>query len=229
VNDGEGGWGYQEFTLKVIKDTVEPLLPPKLSSPKMSPTSGNIETVFTFTVDYNHPEGDLPDSIQVVIDGNAYNLESTNGHYEYSTKLSEGNHTYSFITKLGEFTVNTSTYNTGHINKVEDQPIDGDEKDDVEDNTMLYTGIGIIFLIIVILILLFIFLKKRGKKEELQAEEAQSQQPEDVASEQVPITDVSADQFSMVSIPSTEQSQILETPQMTEQPSQQIPLTEIEE
>jgi hypothetical protein len=165
VNDGEGGWCFQEFTLKVIKQTVEPLLPPRLSSPKISPTSGDTVTLFSFSVDYSHPNGDPPDSIQVVIDGEAHNMTSTNGHYEYKTKLSEGNHTYYFTTKLGEFTVNTDTFNTGHITKAEGQPEDGDG-DDKEDNTMLYVGIAIIVVILIVLILLFVLLKRKKQPEE---------------------------------------------------------------
>ncbi|MCK5560330.1 MAG: PQQ-binding-like beta-propeller repeat protein, partial [Thermoplasmata archaeon] len=112
VFDGEDGWDFTNFTLWV---TTEPItkLPPELINPSMTPSTGDTETMFTFSVDYSHPDGDLPDSIQVVIDGNANNMDSTNGHYEYSTKLSEGNHTYYFTTTLGDSVVNTNEYQTG--------------------------------------------------------------------------------------------------------------------
>jgi outer membrane protein assembly factor BamB len=189
VFDDEDGWDFTNFTLYV---TTEPIteFKPELSNPTMTPTTGDTNTEFTFSVDYSHPDGDLPDSIQVVIDGEAHNMTSNNGHYEYSTKLSEGDHTYYFTTKLGGVTFNTDAYNTGFITKAEGQPEDGDGGGD-EDNTMFYAGIGIIvIIIIVVLILLFIFLrKKKGKEEELPVEEAQPPPIEDVPPVESPIAD----------------------------------------
>ena len=90
VTDGENGWDYHEFTLRVVK---EPILPPELINPKMTPTKGDTETEFTFSVIYSQPDDIQPDSIQVVIDGTAYNLSYSNGRYEYVTKLIEVEHT----------------------------------------------------------------------------------------------------------------------------------------
>ena len=185
VFDGEDGWDFTNFTLWI---TTEPItsFKPELSNPTMTPTSGDTDTQFTFSVDYSHPEGDLPDSIQVVIDGVGNDMTPSNGHYEYSTKLSEGNHTYYFKTTLGDFTDDTGTFNTGYITKAEDQPEDGDEDGD-EDNTMLYAGIGIVVIIIIIvLILLFIFLKKKKGKKEAPVEEAPPPPPEEPLAEVPP-------------------------------------------
>ncbi len=183
VFDGEDGWDYSDFTLYV---TTEPITtqPPELSNPLMTPTSGDTETLFTFSVDYNQLDGDPPDSIQVVIDGEWYDMTSTNGHYEYSTKLSEGNHTYYFTTRLGEFRVDTEDLVTPYIEKPEGQP---EDKDGDEDNTMLFALIGIIVVIIVALILLFIFLKKKkGKEEELPVEEVEPPPTEEIPPEAPP-------------------------------------------
>ncbi|MCK5560938.1 MAG: hypothetical protein KAJ51_10110, partial [Thermoplasmata archaeon] len=162
VFDGEDGWDHNDFTLYVTTEPITKLLP-KLSSPTMTPASGDSETMFTFFVDYSHQDSDLPESIQVVIDGIANNMESTNGHYEYSTKLTEGNHTYYFTATLDELTVETEDLTTPYIEKAEGQPEDGE---DDEDNTMLYAVIGIIVIIIVVMILLFIFLKKKKPPEQ---------------------------------------------------------------
>lgn len=197
VYDGKDGWDFTNFTLWVTTEAITKF-PPKLSNPSISPTTGDTNTEFTFSVGYSHPEGDLPDTIQVIIDENANNMESTNGHYEYSTKLSEGDHTYYFTTTLGNSIVNTDEYQTGHINKSTE--VESDDGDGDEDNTMLFAGIGIIVIIIVVLILLFIFLKKKkGKEEEAPVEEAPPPPPEEVPPEtpppeQPPIPEVTPEQ-----------------------------------
>ncbi len=183
VFDNEDGWDHSEFTLYV---TTEPItsFEPELSNPSMTPTSGDTETMFTFSVDYSHPEGDLPDSIQVVIDEIAYDLKynTSSNSYEYSTKLSEGAHTYYFTATLGEYTKRTEVTPIIVKRAPGHPPGDGDGD---EDNTMLYAGIGIIVvIIIVVLILLFIFLKKKkGKEEEPPVEEAPPPPPEEVPPE----------------------------------------------
>ncbi len=235
VFDNEDGWDFTIFTLYV---TTEPIteFEPKLSNPSVTPTSGNTETLFTFSVAYSQPDGDLPDSIQVVIDGDANIMESTNGHYEYKTKLSEGNHTYYFTATLGEFTVNTDTFNTGYITKADGQPEDGDGYDD-EDNTMLYAIIGIIVVIIVVLILLFIFLKKKKEKEEETiVEEAQAPPPEEVPPEapppeQPPTPEVSPEQVPAPETPPPEQPQVPEIPPEQPPPPEvtpQVPQPQVE-
>jgi outer membrane protein assembly factor BamB len=213
VFDNEDGWDHANFTLWVTTVAITEY-PPQLSNPSMTPSTGDTNTEFTFSVDYSHPDDDLPDSIEVVIDGNAYDMESTNGHYEYSTKLSEGNHTYYFTTKLGEFKVDTGTFNTGYITKVEDPPEDGDGDGD-EDNTMLFAIIGIIVVIIVVLILLFIFLKrKKGKEEEPPVEEAMAPAPDEVPPEVPP---------EQVPTPETPPSEQPPTPEI---PPEQVPAPE---
>ena len=168
VNDGEGGWCYQEFTLVVIKDTIEPPLPPSLSSPKMMPKNGDTDTVFIFSVDYNHPDDEPPDTIQVVIDSDAFDLTYMNGYYEFSTKLSEGNHTYYFTTTLNKFIIITDELETGYIEKAEIIDPDGENGDDDgnDSNMMLYAGLVVIIIIIIILVLIFLLVLRKESKEE---------------------------------------------------------------
>ena len=193
VFDGENGWDYHEFTLRVEK---EPVLPPELINPRMTPTKGDTETEFTFSVIYSQPDNIEPESIKVVIDGTGYDLSSSNGRYEYVTNLTEGVHTYYFTTTLREHIVYTNEVTTNYIDKARDEP--EDRKDNDEDNTMLYAGIGIIALIIIIIIiiLLFIFLKRKKQKEEPVKEEETSAAPltppvgpqSKLPSEQIPLS-----------------------------------------
>lgn len=161
VFDDEDGWDYSNFTLLV---TTEQIIrsPPVLSDPNMSPTVGDTKTEFIFSVNYYHPNEVPPDSIQVIIDGIEYNMNYSGGYYEYKTKLSEGNHTYNFITTLDHYLVNTNEFDTGYINKA-----NGVKPEDVEqDNTLFYVGFSISLIIIIIMILLFIFSKKKEEKKE---------------------------------------------------------------
>jgi hypothetical protein len=253
VFDREDGWDFTNFTLYV---TIEPITSnkPELSNPSMTPSTGDTNTEFTFSVDYSHPDGDLPDSIQVVIDDLGYEMTLTNGHYEYKTKLSEGNHTYYFTTKLGNFKVDTDIYNTGYITKAEGQPEDGD-RDREDYNTMLYAGIGIVVIIIIIvLILLFIFLKKKKGKEEEPVVEAQPPPPEEappevppeqvptpetppleqaptpmVPPEEVPIPEITPEQVPSPETPSPEHPQVQpEQPQPTPEVTPQEPQPQVE-
>ncbi len=224
VFDREDGWDFTNFTLYV---TTEPLtkLPPKLTNPTMTPLTGNTNTEFTFSVDYSHPDGDLPDSIQVVIDGNANNMESTNGHYKYSTKLSEGNHTYYFTTTLGDIVVNTNEYQTGYIDKSTD--VEPDDGNGDEDNTMLYAGIGIVvIIIIVILILLFIFLKKKKVKEEEEAPVVEEPPPEAPPQEQPPEPMVPQEPISVPEQPPPPEVPPEQVPAPETPPSEQPPIPE---
>lgn len=77
--------------------------PPTLTSPSVSPTSGDSNTTFTFQITYTDVDGDLPSNISVVIDSSSYNKmnfvsgTSTTGMiYTYQTKLTAGSHTYFF-------------------------------------------------------------------------------------------------------------------------------------
>jgi hypothetical protein len=186
VFDGEDGWDFTNFTLWVTTEEITEF-PPELSNPSVSPTTGDTNTDFTFSVDYSHPDDEPPDVVKVVIDGIANEMSLVGDHYEFTTKLTEGNHSFYFTTTLGEFTVNTGTFNIGPITKATVGPDDGDEKDDEEDNTWLFALIGVIIVVIIVLMLLFVFLKKKKREEEPPVEVPAPAPPAEVPPEQVPV------------------------------------------
>jgi PKD repeat protein len=76
---------------------------PVLSSPGVSPSTGNTSTEFTFSVFYNDSDGDMPKQSYVVINNGFYTMttvyppDAVRGMlYTYTTKLFAGNHTYYF-------------------------------------------------------------------------------------------------------------------------------------
>jgi LPXTG-motif cell wall-anchored protein len=201
----------------------------------MTPATGDTNTEFTFSVDYSQPDDELPDSIQVVIDGVGYDMTLVNGSYEYSTKLSEGNHTYYFTTTLGEFTVDTGTSNTGYVAKPEGQPEDGDGDDDGEDNTMLFAIFGIIVVVIVVLVLLFVFVirKKKGQDESVVEQPSAPEErviPEDPVADQPPTPAVQPQpEESVPQPPPVQPIELPTSPTITPQPlvtSQATPAVE---
>lgn len=77
---------------------------------KVYPDHGGTNTNFNFTVDYVDYDGDIPLYVQVCIDGNTYNMTSTNKtldniengeefYFNSITSFSKGNHTFSFNTE----------------------------------------------------------------------------------------------------------------------------------
>jgi hypothetical protein len=90
----------------------------------MDPVSGNITTMFNFTVDYLDADNDAPFFIYVNIDGTNYSMDKvdpgdnnyTNGvEYHYRTQLTHGDHDYYFICNDTYATNQTSTEGTGTI------------------------------------------------------------------------------------------------------------------
>jgi hypothetical protein len=95
-NDGSGEVAFVGTELP----TVSPVL---LASGKVSPTSGNSGTVFTFTTSYKNSVGDAPTSAMIWVDGTlSYPMTFVSGNYQtgalfsVSTTLPTGNHTYVF-------------------------------------------------------------------------------------------------------------------------------------
>ncbi|MCK5561562.1 MAG: hypothetical protein KAJ51_13250 [Thermoplasmata archaeon] len=185
VFDGENGWDFHNFILSVTTEPIKENNAPELSNPTITPSEGDVETEFTFTVHYYDEDGNAPLLIKIVIDGNGFTMTLNTGEnaydgvYEYKTKLSEGNHTYYFTVSDGIDPATTNTYSTPYINKVTD--VDGGKpsKSDDEDNSMLYASIGIIVIIIIIvLILLFLLVLKKKPQEEEGIEETPPEAPE---------------------------------------------------
>jgi hypothetical protein len=230
VFDGEDGWDQNEFTLYVSTEPITSLKP-DLNNPSLTPTGGDTNTEFTFSVDYSHPEGDPPDSIQVVIDGIAYDLKynTSSNSYEYHTKIYEGELTYYFTATLGEYTILTEETSI-IVRRAPDIQIEDGNGDGEEDNTMLYAISGIIVIIIIVtLILLFIFLKKKkGKEEEPQPE---ALPPELPPSPQVPPKQVPAPEMPQLGQPPPTPEVTLQVPQPQIEPAppQPAPMPQVVE
>jgi len=137
--------------------------PPELSEPKMTPSSGDIYTLFSFTVHYYDVNEDEPKFIQLMTGNKFYNMElmsgelAWNGTYGCNVTLIEGEHTYYFITSDNLHTVITENLTTPYIKKVAESTTE-------ESGGWL---IWIVFIIVVIvLIIIFItiqWVKKRSK------------------------------------------------------------------
>ncbi|MCK5558970.1 MAG: putative Ig domain-containing protein, partial [Thermoplasmata archaeon] len=120
VMDEHHAVSFHNFTLTVTKEPIDKNIAPELLSPKMTPPAGDIETIFTFTVHYYDADDDVPEYVQLVIDGILYNMmlatsDPSNGTYEYKTKLSKGIHTYYFTASDGLDLVRTDDFNTSII------------------------------------------------------------------------------------------------------------------
>ena len=90
--------------------------PPRLSNNKVSVTSGLTNTVFSFKVDYQDPDGDPPTSIYICFDGywdcqllSLLSGTGANGTYGYSGTLPPGAHTYTISCNDGRYGVNLGT------------------------------------------------------------------------------------------------------------------------
>jgi hypothetical protein len=172
VSDQEGGFVNYNFTLSVeVPQNTEP----ELSQGKISPDSGNTKTEFTFSVYYYDKEGDKPDFIQVVIDGEVYDMRirpdenASDGVYELSLKLPVGYHQYYFKAndrKLDAMAGDTSTPindDTAALTPKVTEPAQKEEA--IGFNWM---QLSIIFIIILFLMLVcYIHIKKHVKTKEL--------------------------------------------------------------
>ncbi len=75
---------------------------PSLSNPCVTPTYGNLETDFSFRVEYRGSVGRAPRSAHVIIDGSERKVMTCiegrpdDGVYAYTTKLASGTHTFRF-------------------------------------------------------------------------------------------------------------------------------------
>jgi predicted transcriptional regulator len=163
IRDTQNGIDYHNFTITVYKKskTIKINNVPKLLNFKVSPESGDIETEFTFSVDYIDPDNEPPDNIQVVIDGIANDMTLApgetpfNGRYEFKTQLSEGGHSFYFTASDGE-DVNTS----GMFNSPLIEPVKEGSRTETFNSIFAIT-IG--FIIVIIITSLFISGTEIGK------------------------------------------------------------------
>ncbi len=106
VSDGNDGWGYSEFLLRVwnVND------PPILYDGNVTPNNGDTSMNFTFYVHYMDVDNDPPANISLIIGNFWYSMIkddpkrfnfSDGIRYEYSLNLPEGFHGYYFIATDG--------------------------------------------------------------------------------------------------------------------------------
>ena len=83
----------------------------QLLNGSVTPTTGNISTLFTYQVTYKDLDNDTPVIKRVIIDNQGYTMNYVSGNfttgaiYQYKTKLSLGKHTYYFYFSDGKSTV----------------------------------------------------------------------------------------------------------------------------
>ncbi len=165
VTDGEQGWAFHNFTVKVSlsgEPSDQDNHAPGLTNGKMTHSSGDEDTEFTFSVHYNDEDGDPPTSIQVVIDGVEHDMflkpgeNATDGIYEFKTKLPVGNHTYFFKANDGEAVATPSDDTpTSDADAKTTPPIkEGEDKDGKEAETDWMLWVAIIVIILIILAIL---------------------------------------------------------------------------
>jgi murein DD-endopeptidase MepM/ murein hydrolase activator NlpD len=76
--------------------------PPTLSNGYVTPSSGNVATVFEYYVTYSDPEGDVPTTKYVYINGSSHTMSKISGDYvsgatfKFSGTLPTGSHIYYF-------------------------------------------------------------------------------------------------------------------------------------
>jgi len=94
---------------------------PVLSNGDVSPSNGDTETDFEFTVDYYDQDGDAPQYVNVHINGAGRTMQlksgvANNGTYSYTTTLPAGNnHSYRFGTRDTENGYTGTDYESGPI------------------------------------------------------------------------------------------------------------------
>ncbi|MCK5559791.1 MAG: hypothetical protein KAJ51_04335, partial [Thermoplasmata archaeon] len=180
VFDGEDGWDYHNFVLTVSTEPIEENNAPVLTNAKMTPSEGDIDTEFTFSVHYYDEDGDTPASIQVVIDGERKTMglkageNASDGIYEYSIKLSEGNHTYYFTASDGEDAIDTDTFITSNIDKVGKAS---------QDQSLWDWLIWVVIIVIILIVVAVLFVYKKRKEEKIPTVKAEllSAPPEHMA------------------------------------------------
>jgi hypothetical protein len=156
VLDTEMGFDFHNFTLKVLKEPIVKIKNriPQLLNFKMTPTEGDTNTEFTFSVKYFDLDDDAPIIIQIIIDGNASDMELKpgeifyNGVYEYKTKLTKGEHTYYFSASDGLIFNNSDNFTTKFI--VESEKLeDNKPKGDSPNSILLFIVSPIIVIVII--------------------------------------------------------------------------------
>ncbi len=175
VTDDEGGSDYHNFVINVtLRPTPPPPPPsnntkPELSNGKMEPEGGDENTEFTFSVHYQDDDGEPPSSIKAVVDGEENDMtlksgDSSDGDYEYKTKLPKGSHSYYFTANDGEDDAEPSDETpTGAVGAELSPSVEGAEGDKKEAGFADWI-IWIVLVVIIIIVLAVIFFLMTRRK-----------------------------------------------------------------
>ncbi len=94
--------GDHRYFFTVALENNEPVL----NNPAVTPTSGDTETDFEFTVNYYDQDGDVPQYVKVYINGSSKTMQlkpgtgtETDSTYSYTTTLPAGSYSYKFKTQ----------------------------------------------------------------------------------------------------------------------------------
>ncbi len=117
----------REFGLNVLrwlsKDKINNFIP-ALSNPNFAPSSGNITTFFTFSVNYTDKDNRGPLFLNVTIDNKQYQMEKQNQNdfnyadgviFEYITTLQNGTQNYNFNASDGTNNISTTKMTTPFV------------------------------------------------------------------------------------------------------------------
>jgi hypothetical protein len=192
VSDSEGGLGYTNFTLTVKKLDKPTNKNPVLTNGQMTPSSGDTDTEFTFTVIYTDADNESGD-VYVWIDNEKYEMtpdlddtDYTDGvEYTFKTKLSKGSHDYYFSASDG-----TDLAIPGDSTPTSAEDIDltpeVEETEEKEDDNLLMFLFLIIILIIIVLIIAFVMNRRsKGEIEEEFDENELEEELEDLEDEEL--------------------------------------------
>jgi hypothetical protein len=175
VRDSKNELDFHNFTIKVLKEPKIVIKNniPTLMNFKMEPSEGNIKTEFTFLVNYLDLDNETPETIQVVIDGNVFNMHLKageipySGQYEYKTTLSEGEHTYYFTASDGSDSNTTDTFTTPNIKKLEKVNGNGADKEGLAWEWLIGIIVVIVIIIVILIIAFLMIMKKKREEEEM--------------------------------------------------------------
>ncbi|MHA1684009.1 MAG: PKD domain-containing protein, partial [Promethearchaeota archaeon] len=102
---GLGSWDYYTFEITGTNVPLKPNLNhPALSSPSVSPVTGNQSTLFNFSVVYTDLDNNMPTSITVTINSTTYPMQKASQSenysggllYTYTTTLAPGTYNYTY-------------------------------------------------------------------------------------------------------------------------------------
>jgi len=102
------GW----YIDNIIVETQQNLFAPVLNQGQVTPSTGNLTTLYTYKVRYSDVDANSPKYVNVVIDGKTYTMVKENPtekdytmglNYVFSTRLDNRTHNYYFLTSDGLF------------------------------------------------------------------------------------------------------------------------------